>query len=198
MLSWNRFVAFPKRNRHLGFLAESSKFGINPCFRFDAKARMWFRAASKFPVVRNKPRSDMKTSRPQHLAQSTAKCGKPAANDGVNIPGCRDADCTMPYNCTAHIASSCVKAFPMTTKSDNCSRTACRAALYAAEMTRAKYFGRKNGGTFSLTLSNRSLNHWAGLERLGSLSLCLVVPCASVLFHNVQYYDEHLNSLEET
>ncbi|KAF8892422.1 hypothetical protein CPB85DRAFT_1329727 [Mucidula mucida] len=39
-------------------------------------------------------------------------------------------------------------------------------------MMRAKYLGRKNGGTVSATLSNRCLSHCATLVGLGDLLAC--------------------------
>lgn len=48
-----------------------------------------------------------------------------------------------------------------------------RATLYACDTKMAKYFGRKKGGEEDLALLNRSLNHFAGLARLGSVSTCL-------------------------
>lgn len=58
---------------YLGFLTESNKFGINPCFKVLANASMCCRAPSKFPVVKNNPLSEINTSLPQHLAQLPAK-----------------------------------------------------------------------------------------------------------------------------
>jgi hypothetical protein len=94
---------------YLGFLTESSKLGIKPCFRVDAKAKICFFAASKFPAVKKRPLADMNTSRPQHLCQPVAKCGKPAAIDAVTLSGASDEDKTEPCSCTAHMARFCVK-----------------------------------------------------------------------------------------
>lgn len=58
---------------HLGLRTESSRFGIRPCLRVELNARMCCFAAAKFPVVKNKPLSEMKTSRPQHLAHPAVK-----------------------------------------------------------------------------------------------------------------------------
>ena len=70
---------------------------MRPCFSVDAKARMCVFAASKLPVVRNRPRSEIKTSRPQQRAQPAVKWGSPAASEGVGTPGSSDADFTCPY-----------------------------------------------------------------------------------------------------
>lgn len=48
-----------------------------------------------------------------------------------------------------------------------------RDVLYASEMTMAKNFGRRKGGTLDLIRSNLSLNHCAGFERPGKMFICL-------------------------
>lgn len=156
-----------------GFRAEFRRLGTRPCFKVDANANMCFFAPSKFPVVKNKPRSEMKTSRPQHRDQPAVKYGNPAASDGIAFPGLREADCTCPYICTEHIAKLCVKLWPDDTNSDICSVATRRDVLYASETTIAKNFGRKNGGTLALIRSKRTLNHCAGLARLGRATICL-------------------------
>jgi hypothetical protein len=163
----------PSKVTYLGVRRESRRLGIRPWCKVEANAKMCFFAASKLPVVRNRPRSEMKTSRPQHLAQPVVKCGNPAAGDGVTFAGSRDADRTCPCICTEQRARSCMKLWPDDTNSDICSKTARWDALYASETTMAKYFGCKNGGTLALIRSKRFLNHSAGFERLGSVSACL-------------------------
>jgi len=49
----------PSRQLYRGFRVESSRLGIKPCFKVDPNARMWSRAAGKFPVVKKRPRSEM-------------------------------------------------------------------------------------------------------------------------------------------
>src|SRR6201999_1722578 len=81
LLSPKSHIARHKAN--LGLRTESNKLGINPCFKVDANARICFFAPSKLPVVKKRPRREMKTSRPQQRAHPAAKCGSPAAKDGV-------------------------------------------------------------------------------------------------------------------
>jgi hypothetical protein len=114
----------------------------------------------------------MNTSRPQQRAQPAVKCGSPAASEGVGLPGSSEALWTMPCIWTAQSARSCVNACPDTTKSDICSTAARRAALYAAAVMIAKYFGRRNGGT-PRTRAKRSSNHAAGAFRFGNVLACL-------------------------
>ena len=91
----------------------------------------------------------------------------------MGFDGSSDADLTWPYICTEQRARFCVKSCPVEIKFEHCSIAARRAALYASEMMIAKYLGRKKGGAVSLTRSNRSFNHFAGLARLGNTSTCL-------------------------
>lgn len=161
------------RELYRGLRTESRRLGMRPCFKVDANARMCFFAPSKFPVVKKSPRSEMKTSRPQHLAQPAAKWGNPAANDGVALPGSSDAEVTCPCIWTEHKARSCVKLWPDTTNSDICSMMARRDTLYASEMTMAKNLGRRKDGTLDLIRSNLSLNHCAGFEIFGKMFVCL-------------------------
>src|ERR1700761_1955124 len=84
------------RELYLGAEPLLSRLGIKPCFSTLPKALMCSLASSNRPVHRNKPRREMKTSRPQHLAQDTEKWGKPAASDGTRFSGHSDADLTNP------------------------------------------------------------------------------------------------------
>lgn len=88
----------------------------------------------------------------------------------MTTSGSNDADLTSPCICTAVKARSWINECPEVTKSEHCSTTARRAALYASEMISAKYLGRIKLGTLFLTLSQRSFNHWAGLARFGWVS----------------------------
>lgn len=166
-----------------GFRTESSKFGISPCLSVDANATICFFAPSKFPVVRNKPLSEMNTSRPQQRAQPAVKCGRPAASDGVGLPGSSDAERTRPCICTALSARSCVNAWPEATKSDICSIAARRAALYAVETTMAKNLGRRKGGREDLMREKRAANHSAGAFSAGKVSVCLSFGVSSGCSH---------------
>lgn len=141
----------PSRQLYLGVFVESSKLGINPCFSVLPNAKICSLAPLKLPVVKNSPLSEMNypsqplqfqfsfrqerqvptTSRPQHLAQPAAKCGNPAARLATGLLGDILALLTRPYICTLHKARSCVSECPDETKSEHCSTTALRAALYA-------------------------------------------------------------------
>lgn len=158
---------------HLGVLPESSRFGINPCFKVEAKARICSLAARKFPVVKNNPLKEIKTSRPHVRAQPAVKWGKPAARDGTGFPGSNEADCTRPYIWIAHRPRACVNSCPPDTNSENCSTAARRADLYPSETITAKYLGLRKDGVVAFTRSNRSWNHFAGCARLGKVETCL-------------------------
>ena len=101
------------------------------------------------------------------------KWGRPAASEGVGLAGSREADWIIPYIWTEVSARSWVNALPVDTNSENCSIAARRDALYASEMTMAKYLGRRKDGTVDLILSKRSLNHAAGCARRGKVVVCL-------------------------
>ena len=127
---------------------------MRPCLRVEQKAKMCSLAASKRPVVRKRPLREIKTSRPQHLAHSDAKCGRPAAKEGVLTEGWREADKTLPYICRATSDKDCVKWWPSRTKSEHWENARSRAALYAAFTIIAKYFGRIKPGILLLMASN--------------------------------------------
>ena len=158
-----------KNQAHRGYLAEFIRFGINPCFSVEAKAKICSFAPSKLPVTKYSPLSAMNVSRPQHLVHPKLKVGKPAVMDAVGLAGCREADCVIPCIWTVHRARHWINSCPFETNSEHCSIAAPRAALYASVTTIAKYFGRRYGGALILIRSNLSRNHRAGKARLGKI-----------------------------
>ena len=81
---------------YLGFLTESRRFGMRPCLSVEANAIICRFAAVKLPVVKNRPRSEMKTSLNKQRAKLLAKWGRPAAKEGKGLEGSSDADFTTP------------------------------------------------------------------------------------------------------
>ena len=148
-----------KNQAHRGYLAAFSRFGINPCFNAEAKAKICSFAPSKLPVTKYNPLSAINVSRPQHLDHPTPKVGKPAVIDAVSLAGCKEADCVIPCIWTVHRARFWINSFPFETNSEHCSNTASRAAWCASIITIAKYFGRRYGGALTLIRSNLSRNH---------------------------------------
>src|SRR3954453_12474950 len=84
-----------------------SRLGIIPCFKTLAKAIICSLASSNLPVQMKRPRAEMKTSRPQHLAHLTEKCGSPAARHGTLSVGHKEADLTYPVCWTLTMARLC-------------------------------------------------------------------------------------------
>src|SRR5579862_32149 len=117
------------RELYLGLLPPSSRLGIIPCFKTLAKARICSLASANLPVPRYKPLKEMNTSLPQHRAQSTAKCGSPAAREHTALSGYREVDLTIPVCCTLTIASFFWNPCPLLISSPINSNPRSHAAL---------------------------------------------------------------------